>query len=53
MNSYPKLILREKFGVHPESLICHECGNSEITKTTHGIYCSLCRFFKYYRRLNR
>jgi len=53
MNSYSELILREKFGVHPESLICYECGNSEITKTTHGIYCSLCRFFKYYRRLNR
>ncbi len=58
MNSYcelipRELIPREKFGVHPESLICYECGDSEIIKTTHGIYCSLCKIFKYYRNLNR
>jgi len=58
MNSFcelisSELISTEKIGIHPESLICYECGDSEIIKTTHGIYCSLCRLFKYYRKLNR
>jgi len=47
-----ELISSEKIGTHPESLICYECGDSEIIKTTDGIYCSHCRIFKYYRNLN-
>ncbi len=58
MDSYCELITAEpisseKIGIHPETLICYECGDSKIIKCTDGIYCPHCSLFKYYRNMNR